>query len=369
VSAATANESREAIALSFSGRTSTMIGLALKIFLFSIVTLTIYRFWGRTEVRRYLWSHIDINGEPLEYTGTGRELCLGFLVVVLLIILPLVLAGSAIDLFLERGSPDQLTAFGGLYAALFLLYMAGIYQAWRYRLSRTVWRGVRMALTGSVASFSLRIALLNFANILLLGWLTPVVDIAFLRMIGRNAWYGDHRFSFEAKARRLYGPFAVSYIVGLLLFALLSVVLALIMPALKIDTDGVNGPPDPQAIAALLPPALAAFLLGLLFLLIASIFYQERRLQIFGSAFRLGALSFKLETSFWSYLRLAVGNLLIVTLTLGVGLPVAELRTFRYIFRRLEVQGTLDLAAIGHSTGPRPRIGEGLAEAFGLGNI
>jgi uncharacterized membrane protein YjgN (DUF898 family) len=346
-----------------------VIGLALKIFLFSIVTLTLYRFWGRTEVRRYLWSHIDVNGEPIEYTGTGRELFLGFLVVVFLIILPLVLAGYAIELFLERGSPNQIAAFGGLQAVLFLLYVAGIYQAWRYRLSRTVWRGVRMALGGSALAFSVRIMLLNVANIALLGWLTPVVDIAFLRMIARNAWYGDRRLDFIAKARRLYGPFATSYALGLLLLALLTFVMGLVMPALKVDTQGANGPPDPQAIAALLPIAAVAVLSGLILLLIASVFYRARRLQIAGSGFRLGELSFRLETGFWSYLRLTLGNLLIVLLTLGFGIPIAELRTFRYIFRRIEIDGTLDFAAIGPSAGPRPRIGEGLAEAFGLGNV
>ncbi len=75
-------------------------------------------------------------------------------------------------------------------------------------------------------------------------------------------------------------------------------------------------------------------------------------MQIFGSAFRLGELSFNLETSFWSFFRLAVGNLLVVMLTFGFGMPIAELRTFRYIFRRLEIQGRFDFAGIGHSTGP-----------------
>lgn len=368
MSAVTAGEGREPVVIAFSGRTSTMIGLALKIFLFSIVTLTIYRFWGRTEVRRYLWSRIDINGEPVEYTGTGRELFLGFIVVVLLIILPLTIAGYATQL-LERESPEQLAAFAGLNAALFLLYVAGVYQAWRYRLSRTVWRGVRMALSGSAIFFSIRMALLNLANILLLGWLTPVVDIAFLRMIARNAWYGDRRFVFEAKAKRLYGPFAVSYVVGILLFVLLAFAVGLLLPALKIEPNGTNGPIDPKAIASLLPIIAGTFLLGFVLLLVASIFYRARRLQIFGSAFRLGELTFNLETSFWSYFRLRIGNLLIILLTFGFGMPIAELRTFRYIFRRLEIQGMLEFAGIGHSTGPRPRIGEGLAEAFGLGNV
>ena len=43
------------------------------------VTLGIYRFWLTTDMRRFLWSNTGILGEPLEYTGTARELLIGFL--------------------------------------------------------------------------------------------------------------------------------------------------------------------------------------------------------------------------------------------------------------------------------------------------
>lgn len=359
----------ESIAISFSGRTSAMIGLALKIFVLSLVTLTLYRFWGRSEVRRYLWSRIDINGEPVEYTGTGRELFLGFLVVVFFIILPLILAGYAISLFMEQGSSAQVGAFALLQVALVFLYIAGIYQAWRYRLSRTVWRGVRMALSGSALSFGLRLILLNLANVLVLGWLTPVVDVAFLRMMATNAWYGDQRFSFVGRARRLYGPFAASYLVGVMLFVILALVVGLLARMLSVETGTMGEEPSPKALETLLPIAAISFVLGLLFVFLASVFYRQRRLQIFGSGLRLGDLIFNLETGFWSYFRLTCGNFLIVLVTFGFGVPIAALRTFRYIFRRLTIVGMLDFGRIGQSTGPRPRLGEGLAEAFGLGNI
>src|SRR5215475_76852 len=53
-----------------------------------MVTLGIYRFWLTTDIRRYLWSNTELNGESFEYTGTARELLLGFLIAVA-ILLPL----------------------------------------------------------------------------------------------------------------------------------------------------------------------------------------------------------------------------------------------------------------------------------------
>jgi hypothetical protein len=40
----------------------------------SILTLTLFRFWGRTQFRRRLWKEALIDNEPLEYVGKGSEL-------------------------------------------------------------------------------------------------------------------------------------------------------------------------------------------------------------------------------------------------------------------------------------------------------
>src|SRR6266852_2281993 len=36
-------------------------------------TLGIYRFWLTTDIRRYLWSSIEIADEGFEYAGTARD--------------------------------------------------------------------------------------------------------------------------------------------------------------------------------------------------------------------------------------------------------------------------------------------------------
>ena len=46
----------------------------------TIITLTMYRFWARTSMRRRLWSRTWVMGDPLEYTGSAGELFRGFLI-------------------------------------------------------------------------------------------------------------------------------------------------------------------------------------------------------------------------------------------------------------------------------------------------
>ena len=50
------------------------------------VTLGIYRFWLATDVRRFLWTNTEIAGESLEYIGTARELLVGFLIAIALLV-------------------------------------------------------------------------------------------------------------------------------------------------------------------------------------------------------------------------------------------------------------------------------------------
>ncbi len=55
-------------------------------FVLNLVTLGFYRFWAKTRVRRYLWSRISLYGDRLEYTGLGKELFIGFLIAMAILV-------------------------------------------------------------------------------------------------------------------------------------------------------------------------------------------------------------------------------------------------------------------------------------------
>src|SRR5512144_3122422 len=96
------------------------------------VTLGIYRFWLATDVRRFLWSNTEIAGDGLEYIGTARELLLGFLIAIALLVPINVVFFLAA---LGRGWLSQISGFVAL-AALALLGQFAVYRARRYRLTR-----------------------------------------------------------------------------------------------------------------------------------------------------------------------------------------------------------------------------------------
>ena len=64
------------LSVSNGSRLGRMLWIGFYTTLLNVVTLTIFRFWGRTRFRRQLWADTKVGGEPLEYTGRGMELFL-----------------------------------------------------------------------------------------------------------------------------------------------------------------------------------------------------------------------------------------------------------------------------------------------------
>src|SRR4051812_16445384 len=80
VSTAQASRSAPAGSVRFAGHGQAFWRLLARGAVLLMFTLGIYRFWLTTDVRRFLWSSTEIAQESFEYTGTPRELLLGFLI-------------------------------------------------------------------------------------------------------------------------------------------------------------------------------------------------------------------------------------------------------------------------------------------------
>lgn len=159
------------------------------------VTLGFYRFWLATDIRRHLWSNTEIDGDAAEYTGRAKELLIGFLVA-LAILVPVYLAYFLVGLEAER-----VKAFASipLFAFFYVFGQFAIYRARRYRLTRTVWRGVRFWMSGSGWRYALQSSLWALFVIVTLGLALPWREAALERYKMRHSYYGDLQGSFEGR--------------------------------------------------------------------------------------------------------------------------------------------------------------------------
>ena len=186
--------------VSFSGDRSEFRGLVERGAGLELVTFGFYRFWLATDIRRHLWSHSSLDGDAPEYTGRARELLIGFLFA-LAILVPIYLAYFLIGIEAERAK-----AFASFPLILFF-YLFGqfaIYRARRYRLTRTVWRGVRFWMDGSGWAYAARAAGWTFLTSITLGAALPWREAALERYKMRHCYYGDLQGSFEGRETEFF---------------------------------------------------------------------------------------------------------------------------------------------------------------------
>lgn len=369
----------EAIRIEYVPRPG-LAGLTVVNFLLGLITLSIYRFWAKTNVRKHIWSCVHINGEPLEYTGRGGELFKGALVVFLVFGLPAALSLAATSIVLGPEHP----ALAGLQVLIFLavavLWGAALYRARRYQLSRTLWRGIRGTLRGSSMSYSLMYFGSMLARAMTFGWSTPAMNCNLQQMIIGDMQFGNVPFKFKGRAGPLYPSYAVCWVLALVLLAVFVVAVGVVIGAAFGDdlarmlaeiAAGEQKPGDGQS-AKILVLVVAAvgfyILLGALYPVIWS-FYTARELALFASYTSFDQAKFRFEATAASLIGLAIGNMLIWILTLGIARPYMQQRLVRYLCDRIKVDGIVNVDAIQQSMAPLDTMGEGLADAFDVGGI
>src|SRR3981081_356979 len=124
------------IPVAFAGDRAEFFRLVKRGAALELVTLGFYRFWLATDMRRHLWSNTLIDGDAAEYTGRGKELLIGFLFA-LAILMPVYLAYFLVGLEAER-----LQAFASfpLFLFFYLFGQFAIYRARPYRPTTHVTR-------------------------------------------------------------------------------------------------------------------------------------------------------------------------------------------------------------------------------------
>lgn len=177
-----------------------LLGLALRGMVLMTVTLGLYRFWYVTHMRRYFWAHTRIGSHPLEFTGHPADLIAGFFMAVV-ILMPLYLSLFVISLGLPNGVlAANLIAIGMLW----FLSQFALYRARNYRLTRTLWRGLRFRQGGSGSVYALLSMVWFSIGVVSLGVLWPMRRRALQVYRMRHTFYGTQRAGFTAGLGPLY---------------------------------------------------------------------------------------------------------------------------------------------------------------------
>ncbi len=345
-----------------TARNGEFVGTSIIIWLLNIVTLTLYRFWARTTVRKMIWSRTLLNDEPFEYTGKGSELFKGFLIALAVITIPYLLV-----VFLAQLLPPLIAAPLVLVLVLAAYWAIGaaIWLSFRYLASRTTWRGIRFTLDGKPTEFSTFYFMQLILTAVTFGWWTPRMDINVPEYLWGHLRYGDIAITYdktEAALESRYGPFAIGWIFTFFGYFGLVGLLTGSMLASGLD------PQNPETMIGFMAVLYAGVFVFLLLAVVIWAPYQAAALRAVVRGLKVGNATFRLNITWTTMAWLTFSNLLLMVFTLGIATPVVQARTARYLISRLESEGTVDLSRAEQAV-RGPGQAEGLSDALEIGFV
>jgi uncharacterized membrane protein YjgN (DUF898 family) len=311
-------EMEEPRRLSFHGSGGTLFGIYLLNTLLTLFTLGIYSFWGKTKVRSYLWSQIELEGDCFVYHGTGKELMSGFSKAMLVFGIPLTVL-NLLPNFLE---PKEMLEIGSqvfTYIIVMLFIPVALVGARRYRLSRTSWRGIRFSFRGKTWDFMKIFLGGGCLTGLSLGFYYPFFAVRRQAFMMGNSYFGNRRFEFDGKGRDLFKPY------------------------------------------------LLALLLTLPTLGLSWFWFLAKKQRYFWRHTHLDAIRFRSTVTGGKLLALRLTNLLLLVITLGVAWSWVMVRNIRFVFTYLTLEGMIDLAMIRQEAQTASATGDVLAGLMDAG--
>ena len=202
--------------VSYRGDPAKLFPLALGTGVLGVITLGIYRFWAKARIRRHVWGQVRVGDDAMEFTGTGLEMFLGFLMAVValavyLAVVQLILFAVGIRFVLDPQNQMEEIAQGISIALSFLavlpLMLFAAYRARRYKLARTRLRGIRFAMESAAGGYMLRGLLYLLLTVGSLGVLWPLMTYRLEAFMTGRTWYGGARFRQGGRWTGLYSAY------------------------------------------------------------------------------------------------------------------------------------------------------------------
>jgi uncharacterized membrane protein YjgN (DUF898 family) len=275
--------------LAFHGRGSEYFKILLVNTILTILTLGLYYPWAKERKLKYLYSKNTFEETPFVFSGTGKEMFKGFIRAFALLIL---LYAAFFYLYLNGAVVSALLL---LYGSLLALVPVALHGAYRYRMAKTTWKGIRFGYTGDrgqlVGLFvkGLLLTLLTF------GIYSAWFAVNLRRYMISNIKVGNARFVYNAEGG---------------------------------DYFWLN---------------VKGYILTVLTLGIYLFWWQKDQFEFFVNNTRLeqedDAVFFHSKATGGDFAALMIPNFLIVLFTLGIGYAWTVTRTMNFVMNNIEASG------------------------------
>lgn len=306
--------------LKFKGDGMEYFGILMLNFFLNLITIGIYYPWAKEKELKYLYGHINLNDHPFQFSGTGNEMFRGYIKAIGLFILIYVASYFALML----GHP----IFGTIviYLGILTLLPFAIHSSYRYRMSRTTWKGIRLGYRGNRSDLVWLFFKSVFLTIITLGIYGSWMTIVLRNYIVSNVRFGNLEFYY--------------------------------------DEDGAD-----YFILNLKGYFLTVFSFGIYYF-----WWYKERYEFYVNNLKLR--NDKYEISFMSmatgidFVQLLFVNFLLFVFTFGLAYPWIVQRSLNFMFENLRIDGYVDLEEIQQTEEEyKDAMGEDIGDMLDFGFI
>ena len=350
--------------IEFTGTWREYLPIAVSNALLTLVTLGVYRFWAAARQRRYLWAHTQVIDDSLEWTGTGKEMFIGFLIVTAILLPFFLFFQFLFPAMIARGHRGAAIGILLLFY-LVIVYLGGVarFRALRYRLSRTWWRGIRGGSDAPGWSYGSEY-LGRIALALLTMWIVyPWAAVRLWNKRWSQMSFGSHPFVTGLATEGLKRRWALIYLAPMAMIFVATIVAGIVGVGVA-TIGGRSGMPITVTVII-----FAAVFLIYLAIPLATLHWYAKFYRQAAASLSLGGLEFGFEASTSGWLKLFLGNIALAVVTLGFGLTFWGYRNWSFMVRNLRIYGEIDVDLTEQSTTSAPGEAEGFADAFDLGAL
>jgi uncharacterized membrane protein YjgN (DUF898 family) len=293
------SEKNQSYKLEFHGSGKDFFAVTIVNWILTIITLGFYYPWAKARKLQFLYGATSLNGDSFSFHGTGKEMFKGFIKAILIFI---TLYGLLfLFLYLKLAFVGILLFYLG-FLAIFPLAIHGSY---RYRMSRTSWRGIRFGYRGNKKELTINFLKWLFFTIITFGIYSSWMSINIRKYVLGNIRFGDIEFEYNGDGAdyfvlNLKGYFLTIFTLGIYLFWWQKDLFEYYIDNLTLNKD-------------------------------------EKEINLNSTVTGGG------------FLKLGIVNLLLIVFTLGLGYSWVVSRTLKYIFDNIELQGNIDLNAINQT--------------------
>jgi len=302
-------DSGNGLPFAFLGKGGELFGILATNGLKTIFTLGVYHFWAKTKVRHYMWSNTTFAGDHFSYHGTGKELFKGFLK-----ILPFIIGFVALIMGAQVYGGEAVVSLAQiLFFALIPLLMV---KAWRYRLSRTAWRGIRFSFRGKGKTATLIYLKGMFLTALTLGLYGPYFQVQSEKFWRENSYFGNLQGRFTGDAKDIFGKYVLAVF-------------------LTVVTLGVYW-----------------------------IWFHAYLKRYYWSHTKLGGATFRFTATGGDWFLLNLGNFFLLLFTLGLGYSWVAVRNQKFFTGHLTLEGDFNPDSVIQEMQQSGAMGEEALDAF-----